>query len=304
MSGTSAQLAALLRQLQAQQPDPRLTTLNRIRPQQVGVSGGAMMQRGVEPPNVEEQELQDRGWHAYMASKRTGDKAVDPNMQSKYPAQGDQKLEIAKGKYSLLGGMLDFDHDPMNVSDQHLIGATNTQAPAYDQEKGYEGQYNTKLTPDEESKYQAWGAAEAKKRPDGRNPANDTYDYDMRGFWKAGNGAPNFADNGHAGDAFKKPNHPTFSSLSQYSNPEMPGGQWRQLGDGSWTFTPTPHNLKFNDAGDLQQYFGTVEKGNKLILPGQAADAPSNQPATQKPAISAPLPAVPAVKPATPAATP
>lgn len=145
--------------------------------------------------------------------------------------------------------------------------AATPAAPAYDEEKGYTDQYNTKLTPAEEAAYQAWGQQQAATRQDKRNPAQDTYDYDMRGFWKAGGGAPSFADNGHAGDAYKKPNHPTFSSLSQYSTPAMPGGQWAKLPDGSWTFAPSAHNLQMNDAGDLQQYFAKQEQGNKLILP-------------------------------------
>jgi hypothetical protein len=153
-----------------------------------------------------------------------------------------------------------------------MLAASPVQAPAqvaqpaYDPNVGYANQYNTALSPEEEKAFQAWGAAQADKHPDNRNPAKDTYDYDMRGFWKSGD---DFADNGHAGDKFKKPNHPTFSNLSQYSTPQMPGGQWQQLQDGSWTFTPTAHNLQMNDPGDLQRYFQEREQGNQLILPQQ-----------------------------------
>lgn len=160
--------------------------------------------------------------------------------------------------------------------------------PTYDPEKGYADQFNTQLTPQEEAAYQAWGQQEAAKRPDHRNPAQDTYDYDMRGFWKSGG---QFAQNGHAGDQFKKPNHPTFSSLSQYSTPERMGGQWQKQQDGTWSFAPSQTNLKYNDSGDLQQYFGTVEKGNKLILPQEPPGLAPTEPVA--PPVAAPMSALP-----------
>jgi hypothetical protein len=155
------------------------------------------------------------------------------------------------------------------------------QAPAYDPQRGYTDQYNTPLTPEEEAAYQAWGRQQAAIRPDHRNPALDTYDYDMRGFWKSGG---QFAANGHAGDPFKKPNHPTFSTFSNYSTPEQTGGVWKLLPNRTWTFTPSPYNLKMNDAGDLQRYFQQVERGNRLILPQQA------------PAAGLPVPPIPPAK--------
>lgn len=126
--------------------------------------------------------------------------------------------------------------------------------------------YNTQLSPADEAKYQEWGKQQAALRPDGRNPANDAFDYDMRGFWQKGDA---FADNGHAGDQFKKPNHPTFSNQSQYHGVDgHQGGVWGGGQDGQpWTFTPSATNLQMNDAGDLQHYFQTQEKGNQLILP-------------------------------------
>lgn len=160
--------------------------------------------------------------------------------------------------------------------------------------------YNTPLSPQEEAAYQAWGAQQAAQRPDGRNPAKDTIDYDMRGFWKSGG---TFAANGHAGDVFKKPNHPTFSTYSKYNGVDgYQGGTWGGgQGGQPWTFTPSQTNLQMNDAGDLQQYFADPRNGethNKLILPQTAAPA---APAASTPVAPAPAPATPAPKPATPA---
>jgi hypothetical protein len=125
------------------------------------------------------------------------------------------------------------------------------------------GRYNTQLSPADETKFQAWGAANTK---DGRNPANDTFDYDMRGFWKASEGNPTFADNGHAGDAFKKPNHPSFSDQSQYSGQDgYKGGHWNDVGDGKYTFDPSSTNVGMHGLegpDGLKAYFaGPAENG-------------------------------------------
>lgn len=119
--------------------------------------------------------------------------------------------------------------------------------------------YNTPLTPAQEAAFQKWAKA---------NPRlGNTYDYDARGFWLHGAKA---AANGHGDDEWKKPNHPTFSTGSDYSGPYTPGGVWTQMPDGTYQFAATPQNLRYQDAGDLQNYFAHVEKGNRLILPPQA----------------------------------
>ena len=137
--------------------------------------------------------------------------------------------------------------------------------PGSDDPYDYSARFNTQLTPDQEAAYQAWGQQEALRRG-GRNPASDVYDYDMRGFWKSGQ---SFADNGHAGDKYKKPNHPTFSNQSQYHGVDgHQGGTWGGGQNGQpWTFTPGATNLQIHDPRALQQYFRDREQGNQLILP-------------------------------------
>jgi hypothetical protein len=148
------------------------------------------------------------------------------------------------------------------LGDQNRLLVT---APPVDP-NDFTGRYNTKLTPAEEAAFQSWGAQRA-AMTNGRNPALDTYDYDMRGFWKSGQAFA--ADTGHAGDEFKKPNHPTFSTFSNYHGQDgHQGGTWGGGQDGEpWTFTPSATNLKMHDAGDLQRYFQQQEPGNQLILP-------------------------------------
>ena len=114
--------------------------------------------------------------------------------------------------------------------------------------------YNTKLTPSQEAQFQQTPGA------------RDVYDYDSRGAFIAGD-KPD-PTTGHGGDRFKKPNHPTFSTQSQYHGQDgHVGGVWQQLPNGTTTFTPSPTNLQMMDRGDLQRYFELVEPNNQLILP-------------------------------------
>lgn len=124
----------------------------------------------------------------------------------------------------------------------------------------FTNRYNTKLSPAEEAKYQEWAAALGSR--------GNTYDYDLRGAYKAGAGQ---SENGHFTDEFKKPNHPTFSDQSKYSSEETPGGKWGRQQDGSWTFTPSDTSIALHGRENLQQYFQRVEPKNKLVLPPQSA---------------------------------
>jgi hypothetical protein len=65
--------------------------------------------------------------------------------------------------------------------------------------------YNTSLT--DEAAFQNWKAQNA--------PNDSGVDYDLRGAFLAD--MQRSPDNGHMGDRFKKPNHPTFSDQSQYA---------------------------------------------------------------------------------------
>ena len=77
--------------------------------------------------------------------------------------------------------------------------------------------FNTQLTPEEELRFRTWKSQYA--------PKDSGYDYDLPGAFKAG-----FTPHpvtGHWLDTFKKPNHPTFSTQSKYSQ-IVPGraGTW------------------------------------------------------------------------------
>lgn len=78
-------------------------------------------------------------------------------------------------------------------------------------------QYNTKLPPNEEAAFRAWKEQNA--------PKDSGQDYDWRGAFKGG--AKPDAE-GHWPDTWKKPNHPTFSTDSQYAKerPDL-AGTWK-----------------------------------------------------------------------------
>lgn len=118
--------------------------------------------------------------------------------------------------------------------------------------------YNTQLSPEQEAAFQ-------------RTPhASDVFDYDARGEFLSGQNRDN--PTGHGADTFKKPNHPTFSTGSQYHGVDgHQGGVWSGGQNGApWTFTPSATNLRMHDAGDLHRYFQEQEQGNRLMLPERA----------------------------------
>lgn len=67
--------------------------------------------------------------------------------------------------------------------------------------------YSTPLSLHDEAAYQLWKIQNA--------PRDSGADYDLRGAYLAN--MQRDPDNGHMGDRFKKPNHPTFSDQSQYA---------------------------------------------------------------------------------------
>jgi hypothetical protein len=117
------------------------------------------------------------------------------------------------------------------------------------------GKYDTKLTPEEEKKYQTWIGPKAK----------DEEDYDTRGLFKEVKGEP--LKTGHSPDTYKKPNHPTFSNESKYHSSETPGGKWGKDEKGNDFFVASEHNVKMHGEVGLQNYFNKHEKNVILHLP-------------------------------------
>jgi hypothetical protein len=126
--------------------------------------------------------------------------------------------------------------------------------------------YTTQLSPEQERAYQAWRA---------NLPADlqNESDYDLRGAFLASVQADGRA---HMTDRFKKPNHITFSSGSQYSTPAQPGGQWMETGTvnalapqsgNSYVFWASPENANHHSMNALSNYFNRHEQGNSVVYP-------------------------------------
>lgn len=124
--------------------------------------------------------------------------------------------------------------------------------------------YDTPLNQDQTADYNRWRAT--------LPPAlQNTSDYDLQGAYLASSQADGRA---HMTDQFKKPNHMTFSTGSQYSNPQMQGGVWGDTGERNpydltggnrYVFWATPHNVQTHPLLEMQRYFSESEPGNRVI---------------------------------------
>ena len=76
----------------------------------------------------------------------------------------------------------------------------------------------------------------------------------------------------HLNDECKMPNHPTFSSGSTYSAPDIQGGSWQKGGlnpDNSrtqfWNYQPSDVNLRNMSPAQLSDYFSNREGKNTFV---------------------------------------
>ena len=115
--------------------------------------------------------------------------------------------------------------------------------------------YNTPLSASEMGLYEQWLKTLPKHQ-------RNVVDYDMQGAFASGIASNN---NGHFSDAFKKPNHPTFSTQSKYSGTDgYVGGEWRNV-LGVDMFVPSKTNIEQNEPSFLREYFKRVEP-NALLM--------------------------------------
>lgn len=131
------------------------------------------------------------------------------------------------------------------------------------------GQYNTQLTPEQETEYKAWAKQQGRER--------DVENYDLRGAWlELQNGTMTEDERGHLGDKYKKPNHPTFSTESIYNGKDgYQGGVWSRNGNVD-VYTPQ-HKLTPEQAKRLKLYFAQNEEGVALNLKDKVYDNPTIQ---------------------------
>jgi hypothetical protein len=125
--------------------------------------------------------------------------------------------------------------------------------------------YSTSVPASRSTEYQQWVQDLNQKR--GKDSSGDSFDYDLTGAFLGGV-QPDAR--GHLPDTYKKPNHMTFSSDSQYHTPDEPGGIWQDAGNGQWLFFASPTNLKYHSPAELTDYFNKYEPDSMLVLPPQA----------------------------------
>ncbi len=95
-----------------------------------------------------------------------------------------------------------------------------------------------------------------------RGTVGPDYDYSKASVFKSANG--------HSSDVGKLPNHPTFSTESEYSNGQTPGGRWGSTvvnGQEVSTYTPSPWMVQNGNTEGLANYMTRHEPGVKLLAP-------------------------------------
>lgn len=128
-------------------------------------------------------------------------------------------------------------------------------------------QFTTYLPPEQIPAFRKWLTDMSKSQ--NRDVRRDLQDYDLAGFFKAGEKTDPVTQ--HGTDIYKKPWHVTFSNQSRYSDKENPGGMWTQSGG----FIPGKANLRYYDSPFWKWLFEQGKKrGEKEFLinatiPGQ-----------------------------------
>lgn len=119
--------------------------------------------------------------------------------------------------------------------------------PAVSARKTYRNRWNTLVPKD---KVKAYRAYLQRYHKDDREAET----YDIKGAFLAGEKPDEY---GHMTDRYKKPNHPTFSTDSQYHGRDgEEGGTWD---DKSRTFMPGKSNTKYRKPEDLKKFFAWAE---------------------------------------------
>lgn len=143
---------------------------------------------------------------------------------------------------------------------------TNGHSDPEREKTGPSSRFNTKLPPTEEAAYIQFA----------RKTGMADHDYDLRGAYSEGI-MPD--ERMHMPDKYKKPNAPTFSNESIYSDGSA--GDWTKDRNGDWVFTAGPANFKGQTPMDLLNYWKHAEPDAQLIMPPEAValmKAPGSEP--------------------------
>ena len=124
-------------------------------------------------------------------------------------------------------------------------------------DKTFRDKFNTPIPKHKRVEYGMWLQKESERQD--RDILMDKEDYDIQGYFLSSRGKD---VRGHGPDTFKKPNHPTFSTQSQYHGKQgYIGGIWSEM---EKAYYPSSTNLRFWPKKRLEQYFKEVEPGVQL----------------------------------------
>lgn len=115
-----------------------------------------------------------------------------------------------------------------------------TEATLQEAKDSFDGdadEFNTDLAPEDVDAFNAWKAIYA--------PEDSGWDYDLVGLFYDPANWPNPIGS-HATDKYKKPNHPTFSTDSQYAEESYGYKDYAGTWDGD-VFSPPEHRLPFHE---------------------------------------------------------
>lgn len=224
----------------------------------LAAKAGFQQDYGENPPPTEADQPDD---NSPMPSTNTAGPSPRPPM-----AVGPKPPEVQLGapdEAFLEAPPSDTPPAPTGLRNPMAAGPRPAPAPAQT------GEFDTKLSPEEENAFQEWKAHFA--------PNDSGQDYDLRGAFQAG--LEPDPETGHWPDTFKKPNHPTFSVESKYASaaPDK-AGHW----DG-------PNHDQYVPAGQ-----GAAPPADVMITP----------PADEQPADQLGAPAAPQIVPPAPPAAP
>ena len=130
--------------------------------------------------------------------------------------------------------------------------------------------FNTRLKSSDMPLFEEWANTPNEM---GRLPIHDIGAYDVQGYWKDNVrlGINPNDDRGHGPDKYKKPNHPTFSNESQYSNLLHRGVKWEADGGFSPTrrlkrlYSEEYYNRMFDSEPGSPEHLDKYESGGNIM---------------------------------------
>lgn len=153
----------------------------------------------------------------FLATDRHGNK--DPNVVDLYvPPSQYQKVKVVR-EFDVVGKVPKIPTTAEGVREVLAPFGTVPEGETAEESlarmKGGEVK-PTKLSQDEEQRFEKWYSSYAAATGNDKNPDAESHRYDYRGYWKE-QGDVKVAEGMHLPDTYKLPGHPTFSKESKFA---------------------------------------------------------------------------------------